>query len=414
MNTGAFENESRESKVFSFVRLEDTFKSSPTSNIKNTQDYLRDKEINYHIPAEQIYRIKVKNIDETYLKNFGMHYLKLFQKLIDKSVQKNPRTEYSNLCEDVLFHLNYIKNTKIKEIPSSTEKIMKVLTDYVIEDNYRQPMILSGELGSGKTSLISTFSTNLFLLLGAHERNTTFTKHAIIVRFIGIDAKTFYLRTLLKSICLQIYYIKKSQNKDIKLEEVPKKLSDLKIYFKRLLSEDVDRYSEPSEQTTELYNKKRPKLIVILESLQDISKNDNSYKLDWLPKSLSQYCKLIITVSSESSELFQRLQKKYNNQRSYIQLGHLNNEQADFMVRKLLKTKNYRLEPNQLELLNDLMRRKQIRSLHLKILSEEFLNWKSYTTECILKETLNEAIVFYLSKLESKFGRIFVQHTLST
>ena len=46
----------------------------------------------------------------------------------------------------------------------------------------------------------------------------------------------------------------------------------------------------------------------------------------------------------------------------------------------------------------------------------EFLNWKSYTSikDCILKESLHAAALNFIEGLETKFGHLFVTHTLST
>lgn len=229
MKTGAFLNESRQDRVFTFVRLSNNQQNDELANQINPLENLRDKQINFHIPAEQIYRIKVSNSnDDSYIKNFGTHYAKLFENLIDKFIRLNPEYGYDSLYEQVLFHLNFIKLNKINEISPSTQSVIKTLTDYVLDDTQRQPFILTGDIGSGKTSLIATLASNLFLQLAAFDGSNN--KHAIAVRFVGIDGKTHYLRTLLKSICSQLQYIKtKSLNE---LENVPNKLSDLKSFLK--------------------------------------------------------------------------------------------------------------------------------------------------------------------------------------
>lgn len=402
MNSGAFQNDSKLNRIFSYVRL-NISDANANQNLKNTIEYLRDKEINYYFPVEQIYRIKINRKDENYLNNFGSHYQKLFENLIDKFVQKNPENEQKFLYDDVLYHLNYIRLNKLNEISTSTQAIMKTLTDYVLDDTVRQPFILTGNLGCGKSSLLATYASSLFLQLYVNERVTPKkNKHAILVRFIGIDGKTIYLRSLLKSICMQLNYIKKA-TKSSHLNEwyVPNRLNELKRYFKKILTENIENNES--------------KLVIILDSLQDISRNDNSYKLDWLPKHLGKNCKLIMTVSSESDELLTRLRRKFTNQKTYANIDPLNQEQSEHMIRKLLEKKNYRLEPNQLNMLTNFVKTKPVLSLHLKLLSEEFLNWKSYTllSECILKDNLKAAVAFYLKKLENKFGGLLVVHVLS-
>jgi hypothetical protein len=417
MTIGAFNNESKFNKVFTFIRLNnENIKESTSININNSINYMIDKEINYHFPGEQIFRIKISKKDENYFKNFASHYLKLFENLIEKFVQNYPVIEKPTLFDDVIYHLNYINLNKLKEIASGSEKIMKELSDYVFDDNNRQPFILTGPLGSGKTSCLATFSSNLYLQLAAYESNTPewpkFKKHAILIRFIGIDNNSKHLRSLLKSICLQLNYIRNNtgdENNNNKINDdeysttdVPNKLTDLKKYFKKHLTQSA--------------NNSQTKLIIILDSLQELSKNDFSYKLDWLPKHLGPNCKLILALASESTELIQRLKRRYTNEKkSFTSLDYLNVEQSEYMIRKFLAVKNYRLNEEQLNKLNELIRTKPILSLHLKFLSEEFLNWKSFTTidKCILKDNLKDAIIFKIIQIENKFGFVFIKHLLS-
>ena len=149
--------------------------------------------------------------------------------------------------------------------------------------------------------------------------------------------------------------------------------------------------------------------------MQDLSKDDFSYKFDWLPKFLNPMCKVILTVSTQSSEIIERLNRKFSDSKCYAKLENLNVEQAEYMVTKLLSTKAYRLESAQLDLIYNLVKTKNILSLNLKIWSEEFLNWKSFTdlNECVLKDTLYKAVQYFLLKLEKKYESTLVKHILS-
>ena len=85
------------------------------------------------------------------------------------------------------------------------------------------------------------------------------------------------------------------------------------------------------------------------------------------------------------------------------------------MIQRLLSQQNYRLEAEQYNLIMNLISKKPVCPLHLKILSGEFLNWKSYTnlSECILKDTLTGSVVYFVNCLESKYGKKLVKHILS-
>ncbi|CAF0731081.1 unnamed protein product [Brachionus calyciflorus] len=402
MKKGIIENKSNENISFCFVKIDPSQKNEYPMVI-NTLEYLRDRQINYYLPADQLYRIKTNELDECYFKNFGLFYKKTFENYIDKTVKSNSEYSYDILNEQVLYHLNYIKLNRINEVSPRTQNIIKQITDYVLDNTIRQPFIIIGEPGSGKTSVISTLASNLFLQLAANESPTLdFKNHAIIVRFIGIDGKCNYLRYLLKSICCQLQYIKTGSLSDI--DKVPNELKELKFYFRKFLTDNF----EIDE------NRPKRKIIIILDSLQDLSRHDYSYKFDWLPKYLNSLCKVILTVSSQSKELIERLNRKFSDTKCYAKLESLNMEQTEYMVKKLLNTKNYRLEPNQYDLIYNLVKSKNIVSLNVKLWSEEFLNWKSFTpnSECILKDTLYRAVQYFLVKLENKFESKLVKHIL--
>ncbi|RNA28358.1 NACHT and WD repeat domain-containing 2-like [Brachionus plicatilis] len=393
MKKGVFKNNSNEKIAYSFVRLHKSYKDEYPTQV-NTLEYLRDREINYFVPAEQLYRIKVDQCDETYFKNFALYYKKTFEKAVDEIVRENSQYSYDTLNEQVLYHLNYIKLSSINEVAPRTQSIIKLLTDYVLDNTFRQPFILTGDSGSGKTSIISTLASNLFLQLAANDYSSeNIPHHAVVVRFIGIDGKCEYLRNLLYSICCQLQYIKTGSLAQMNL--VPTNLKELKHFFRKFLTEDWDTD----------FNKPKRKIILILDSLQDLKKYDYSYKFDWLPKILNPLIKVIISVSSQSKELIERLNRKYSNRQCYGQVESLNYEQVEYMVKKLLSSKMYRLEPSQSDFIFNLIKTKNIPSLGVKIWSEEFLNWKSHTStdECVLKDTLIKAMLDLRLKIDYFF-----------
>lgn len=125
--------------MFSYVRLLNDFL---IDNQKLNQ--LRDKKINYSCPAEQIYRIRINQIDKMYLKNFGEHYLKVFENLIEKSVQQNHESNYSSPYNEILNHFDYIRSKNFNLITANNELIMRSLREYVFDDKTTKPLILIG------------------------------------------------------------------------------------------------------------------------------------------------------------------------------------------------------------------------------------------------------------------------------
>lgn len=391
ISKGIVNMDSKQNRVFSYIRL--LFDSSSDNEYK--LNHLKNKQINYFCPAEQIYRIRINKVDSTYLKNFGQHYLKTFETLIEKCVQQNPEPKYASPYDDILNHYDYIKTRNMNSITANNDLIMKTFREYVFDDKTTKPLILIGPNGSGKTTYVSIMASNLYFQFLACEKlvnNSSNNNYSLVLRFIGIDEKSYYLRNLLKSICLQLSLI---LNKP--LDKVPNKLNELKYYFKNILMQN---------QTI--------KLIVILDSLECLSNKDYSYKLDWLPDYLNFNCKLIITLSSECGELVDRVKRKYPDQTDYLHMSYLNLEDTNYVLRKFLAQNNYRLEQDQTDLVQNLARKiGSFLPLHLKLVLDEILTWKSYSDECILKNSLNEMIIYLIEKLENKFGDKLVKHVLS-
>lgn len=203
----------------------------------------------------------------------------------------------------------------------------------------------------------------------------------------------------MKSLCQQLNLISNRRKlKNIINTAVPEKLVELKMLFRNFLTEY-----------------KHHKLVLILDSLENLYPQDNAYKLDWLPKYLSSNCRLILSVTAESDELIRRLKRKYINDSSFITINGLNKEQIELMVQKKLRLNNYRLENNQLDFIRTFLdKNKTIYPLHFKMLSEQFLKWRSsYTvSECILKETLSLSVQYFLKNLETRFNKTLVKFIL--
>ena len=366
---------------------------------------MKEITVNKEIPFEQIYRIRRGGLeDKNYLKNFNDHYLKLFKNLIDKFVQQNPEFSYNNSYEDALYHYHYIISNVNNDLIAGGEQALKQIRDYIHDTSFRQPLVLIGPMGSGKTSCLATFASTLHLQLIASQIKKN-PKDAIIVRFIGADRKSMDLRSLLKSICLQMNAIFNKKNS----KPIPDKFADLKSYFKKFL---IKSHNEDFEEVDDEHE---PRLILILDSIQDLNEHDFAHKLDWLPTYLKANCRIILSVSSENNELMSRLKSKYTNKRSYIHLETVEPEQAESLVKKYLNNNKYRLEDAQLHLIKTFIANSPILSLHLKLFSSEFLNWKSFTplTETIIETTLKGAIMRLFSTLENKHGAILVKYLLS-
>lgn len=388
--------------MFCFIRLLGETNAS-LSCPPHTIEFLREKQINYNIPAEQIYKIRIGEVGQHYLNNFGTHYRKLFENLIDKFIRMNPLIDYDEMFADVLNNLNYIRINQSNEEPlfesSINDVVLQKLNDFVIDNTQNKPFVLKGPVGSGKTSLLSIFASNLYIHQEALKGSLSFKRHAVLVRFIGIDQKSTLLATLLKSICEQIFYIKAHIYKLKNVEPVPNNLRDLKVYFRKCLTSEFEN----------------GKLIIILDSLNELLRNDHSFKLSWLPNYFHPSIKLIISVSSECEEIVERLSRKYTEKTTCAaELSGLSVEQAKSMMKKYFTRRNLRLDSEQLSMMLKFVERQTVVfTMHFKMLLEAVTVWKSSKLNENQMKTLSLTIHEWLIYLENKFGTKLVKHTLS-
>ena len=134
-----------------------------------------------------------------------------------------------------------------------------------MQGDCEKPMVLYGEGGCGKTSLLaraaSLTSTDWF----------KGSKPICIIRFLGTTPDSSALTPTLVSICQQISY-----NYMLPFEEIPLDLVPLTAYFKQLLT----------------HASKQQPLALFLDSVDQLTGAQDANKVSWLPLRLPQHCKV--------------------------------------------------------------------------------------------------------------------------
>ena len=96
-----------------------------------------------------------------------------------------------------------------------------------------------------------------------------------MIRFLGTTPDSSSIFPLLQSLCVQI-----SHNYEKSLDLIPMKISSLTNYFKKLLE------SATAEKP----------LYIFLDSLDQLSSQNSSHSLTWMPVSLPEHCKFVVTT----------------------------------------------------------------------------------------------------------------------
>jgi hypothetical protein len=223
------------------------------------------------------------------------------------------------------------------------EEILANLEEH-IRSNQRRMLVIAGEGGSGKSSLMAK---------ALQKVQNTCPEHEIVFRFIGATPSSSDGRSLLESVCREIA---RRYGKDE--DGIPVGYLDLVPEFGRQLrSASADR-----------------PLILFLDSLDQLAENQGARSLNWLPGGLPEHVSLILSTRVAENTYDNLLPKD-----PIIQdLGGLSEQDGKLLLREWLGEVQRTLQKEQeQEVLQKFMASKG-NPLYLKLAFEEARLWTSY------------------------------------
>ncbi|XP_056004736.1 NACHT and WD repeat domain-containing protein 2-like [Ostrea edulis] len=353
-------------------------------------DKLREDRLPQFISKDKIQRSVVKWSDRgginredhrDYLEEFAGQFYEGIKNLLDRSVSMESELSKDNLYIEVLQHLTMAKERCA--MFHGRQEILDKIASYLREGS-PEPFTIYGPSGSGKTSIMAEVA-----------RRVPFEYHkdaVVVLRFLGTSPDSSNLRRLLRSLCSQILY-----NTTGDAVDVPEEFDELVILFQGLLDE---------------YRSDRP-LVIILDSLDQLSEDHAAYKLRWLPRKLKQNVRIVLSSYIETLELVTNLKVLFS-PKSFIIVPVLGEELGFQILKVWLEGSNRTLTSEQFEIVQKAF---QVCSLPLfvKLVFENILMWKSYTPVdmCILKTTLQDSISTLFAQLENKHGKMFVERSFA-
>ena len=136
-----------------------------------------------------------------------------------------------------------------------------------IQGPSKQPLVLWGEGGCGKSSMLAKIAAESTSWFSA--KNCTAVR---LVRFLGTTPDSSSIGPLLRCVCQQVNFIYQVADTNI-----PTELSQLINHFKRLLE----------KATTD-----KP-LCIFFDSLDQLSSADGAHSMSWMPPTLPNHVKLV-------------------------------------------------------------------------------------------------------------------------
>ncbi|KAL3862492.1 hypothetical protein ACJMK2_008453 [Sinanodonta woodiana] len=318
---------------------------------------------------------------KTYLESFAATFYDCVVNLIDKAVQREHRQNQDEVYIEVLQHATMAVDRCA--MFHGREDILDSVEKYLTSD-VSEPLVLIGQSGCGKTSLVSQVAKQIPLI---YHRNAV-----VVLRLLGTSPDSSNLWKLLRSLSEQISIC---YSKDRKL--IPVDLEGLKSYFLQLL--ECATASNP--------------LVILLDSLDQLSTEHKAHRLNWLPHKLPKHVHMILSTYTEARDIITMLKLVFLSQ-SFITVPVFSAQLSIDILKSWLKMKNRTLTSEQFSIVEDIFKQCSL-PLFVKLIFDQVLAWKSYTplSECRLTSTVQKSIEELLSQLEKKHGQVLVSRAMA-
>ncbi|KAL3831256.1 hypothetical protein ACJMK2_023030 [Sinanodonta woodiana] len=353
---------------------------------------LRDEKLPSKMFPENLVRFSVewsgkegidKDTHKEYLEKFCIHFYSSIIKLVDRAMNRHEKLSGDATYTETLQHLHACQN--FCKVFQGREDIVDKIHHYII-GNSPHPLILYGESGCGKTSLTAK---------GASEVQSWFPvdkKPCMVLRFLGTTPNSSTIIPLLISLCNQLSVVY-----DQPLWEIPDELSPLIQHFKKLIT---------------CATEERP-LILILDSLDQLSGADGAHQLAWLPTKLPPHVHVIVSTLPNYYNILATLRLMIEGDENYVQVLPLGENLSGTILKFWLKDKKRTVTESQWELVNEALTKCNL-PLFVKLVFDEICRWKSYTKplNTTLAFTIHDSIMKLYERIEIQHGKTLVFHAL--
>ncbi|XP_070534262.1 NACHT and WD repeat domain-containing protein 2-like [Ptychodera flava] len=326
-----------------------------------------------------------------YLDSFLKRFHDTMVAMIDRAFERD-KNHISNepMYEEILQHLTFCK-LKCTTFHGRQDLLSEVQV-YLQErangnQNTASPMVIYGESGSGKTSVVAKAvqqtATNWFGRTDA----------AIVLRFLGTTPASTGIRQLLRSVCKQILTIYGYAD-----QELPDDFFKVVRWFSQVL-----RYA----------TKKKP-LFIFLDSLDQLSPAEGAHRLTWLPKQLPPHAAIVISTLPKEHDLLSTMQYMLApGMTRYTEVKRLSVQDSLNIMDSWLRTENRTITPEQRVIVTSSIEMCSL-PLFLKLMFDQASSWQSYmpTSQINIEASVKGMISVIFDQLEEYHGKILVSRAL--
>ncbi|XP_038054566.1 NACHT and WD repeat domain-containing protein 2-like [Patiria miniata] len=328
-----------------------------------------------------------------YIKGFLDTFYTRMVNMIDTGVFKEKLDSLEDpLHQEVLQHLSFCL-TKCVGFQGRDDVIKKV-EDYVLRrvkgDNGKGgvPMVLHGESGSGKTSIMAKCAALVkqsWLPAGSGT--------AMVLRFLGTSPNTSSIQRVLTTLCKQILQVYNEQD-----FQVPTEYNKLITAFSKVMK---------------FATVEKP-LVIFLDSLDQLSSEHGAHRMVWLPKVLPQYVALVVSTLPREHGILETVKERLPDSSPYIKVAPFSQEESTGILKTWLTSVKKNITSSQLELIDKAVAECSL-PLFLKLVFDQATQWHSYHAmdRCILKTSIRDMINLIFGRLEEYHGQILVSRALA-
>lgn len=342
-----------------------------------------------------------------YLKNFCDDFCLLAIEDINQISAEKTRP-IDIVLDEVLLHLTFMQHrVESFSVLESHASLIEKICKYLETSPATQPFIVQGESGSGKSSLMAYLVTLCEKLDisrsteageaekkqdGEEKKAAVKAEKVIIQRYLGTTADSSSIRLLLFSLCSQL----------------------ARIYNPTLTpsSDYTTLLKEFAPKFLSLATAEKP-LFLFLDSLDQLSDENNGRRLDWLPFSLPPHTHIVVSTLLTEGPCYSVIQAKLGKDNKLeAAVCPLQPEDGKRILDMWLETNQRKFTPPQRQLIEEKFLLCPS-PLWLKIvLTTTAKEWKSYTTELHLADSITQLLAEMFEKLMQVHGRELVSRVL--
>ncbi|XP_038076753.1 uncharacterized protein LOC119744738 [Patiria miniata] len=357
-----------------------------TERIENMTSDDRNEKYNLHFsPSADAMFNDERNKDN--LRNFLDRFCDYLVKSIHRGAVNLASALDDPLYSEVISHSIFCRERA--DFFAGREKLIGSVMAYLKRPHGERPFVVHGCGGSGKSSLLAkVISRSLESWKGCE-----LGRPVQLMRFIAITPHSSNIRDLLYFICLQLSYCL-----NLDQDSVPTDYKLLEKRFHQLLA----------RATAE-----KP-FMIFLDSLDQLSNENEGRDLHWLRPALPKHVHLIVTIRPNAGGALSAMKNIVKHEESYLEVQRLDEQDQNSLIDMMLSKAGRRLQPDQKRLVLNAHHDNDPTPLFTRLACDIAMRWRSYTPmeECKLADSTPGLIRQLFKQLEIKHGEIFVRHAL--